>query len=153
MREYWFRYSELAPSWRRQPYDESCAGDRRQALFVHRSGPVLGPDAPAMGLDDLLGDRQSKPRILAEALMRAVGIEALEDPQQSVLADAGTVVVDHDLDLGADAATGDSHGAARCGKGLRVRQQVRDHLSQPRIMPRHCKGIADAAALETDLDG
>ena len=37
----------------------------------------------AMGFDDLLGDRQAETGILAEALMRAVGVEALEDLLQA----------------------------------------------------------------------
>jgi hypothetical protein len=32
-----------------------------------------------MRFDDLLGDRKAEPRILAEALVRPVGVEALED--------------------------------------------------------------------------
>ena len=32
-----------------------------------------------MGLDDLLGDREAQAGILAEALVRSVGVEALED--------------------------------------------------------------------------
>ena len=52
-----------------------------------------------MGVDDLLGDRQAEAGILSKALMRPVGVEALEDALQRVVADAGAVVVDHDLDL------------------------------------------------------
>ena len=42
-------------------------------------GAVLGPQPAAVGLDDLLGDRQAKTRVLAEALVRPVGVEALEN--------------------------------------------------------------------------
>ena len=46
--------------------------------------PVLGPDAAAMRLDDLLRDRQAEPRMGAECLTRrALGIEAVEDRGQS----------------------------------------------------------------------
>ena len=38
-----------------------------------------------MGLDDLFGDRQAKTGILAEALMRPVGVKALEDPSNKSL--------------------------------------------------------------------
>ena len=41
--------------------------------------PVLDPDGAAMRLDDLLGDRQAEAGILAEALMRPVGVKALEN--------------------------------------------------------------------------
>ena len=65
---------------------------------------VLGPDPAAMRFDDLLGDRQAKARILAEALMRPVGVEALEDLVEGVGPDAGAVVVDDDLDVVRSAA-------------------------------------------------
>ena len=53
-----------------------------------------------MGLDDLLGDRQAEAGVLAERfLLGAVGVEALEDALELVGADAGTFVVDDDLDL------------------------------------------------------
>ncbi len=84
-----------------------------------------------MRFDDLLGDREPEAGVLAEALMRPVGVEALEDPLQRVLADAGPVIVDHDLDLAARAAADDAHLVARLGERLRVRQQVRDHLAEP----------------------
>jgi len=84
-----------------------------------------------MGLDDLLGDREPQPGILAKALMRPVGVEALEDALERVLADARAVVVDHDLDFGAHAAADDTYLAAGVGEGLRVRQQIGDHLSEP----------------------
>jgi len=41
-----------------------------------------------MGLDDLLRDRQPQPGILAETLMRPVGVKALEDPLQRILANS-----------------------------------------------------------------
>src|SRR5450631_4767491 len=49
------------------------------------------PDAAAMSFDDLLGDRQAKTGILPEALLRAVGVEALEYLIQGFRADAGAV--------------------------------------------------------------
>ena len=52
-----------------------------------------------MRLDDLLGDRQAETGILPEALMRPVGIEALENLIDGVGPDAGTVIVHDDLDL------------------------------------------------------
>ena len=49
--------------------------------------PVLGPDAAAMRLDDLLRDRQAEPGMGAEFLAgRALGVEAVEDRGQLVLA-------------------------------------------------------------------
>ena len=40
-----------------------------------------------------------RPEFWPKALMRPVGVEALEDPLQRIVADARPVVVDHDLDL------------------------------------------------------
>ena len=51
-----------------------------------------------MGVDDLLGNREAEPRILAETLLRSVGVEALENLLERVGADARSVVVDRDLD-------------------------------------------------------
>ena len=84
-----------------------------------------------MGLDDLLGDRQAETRILAKALMRSIGIEALEDALERILADARAVVVDQYLDFGTHAAADDAHLATGVGEGLRIRQQVGDDLSEP----------------------
>ena len=74
-------------------------------LSVGRDGgAVLGPQAPVVGLDDLLGDRQTQAGVLAEAVVRAVGVEALENLIEGVRVDARTVVVDDDLDLAAEPA-------------------------------------------------
>ena len=44
------------------------------------AAPVLGPDAAAVGLDDLLGDAQAQARVGAELLARRpFGVEAVED--------------------------------------------------------------------------
>src|ERR1700750_3189766 len=79
----------LAPSGRGQPHHEARAGHRGLALGADRTGAILGPDAAAMGFDDLLRNRQAEAGILAKTLMRTVGIKALEDLFQRVLADAG----------------------------------------------------------------
>ena len=54
---------------------------------------------PSWRLDDLLGDRQAEAGVLSEAVVRAVGVEALEHLVDRVRLDARTVVVDDDLDL------------------------------------------------------
>ena len=68
------RTMKRAPSTR----GSSPCGSRRSA--------VLDPDAAAMRLDDLLGDRKPEAGILPEALVRAVGVEALEDLVERVRA-------------------------------------------------------------------
>src|SRR6202012_4631655 len=87
------------PSHRRQPHHEAGAEHARLLAGGGDAVAVLDPDAAAMGFDDLLGNRQAETGILPEALMRTVGVEALENLVQRFGTDAGTVVVDHDLDL------------------------------------------------------
>src|SRR6202043_1844803 len=103
-------------SWRGQPDHEARANNRRLAIGAGRAGAILGPDAPAMRFDDLLRDRQPQPGILPETLMRPVGVEALEDFLQRILANPRPVVVDHDFDFRSHAAAEDPHLAAGAGK-------------------------------------
>src|SRR6185312_14055308 len=84
------RRAPSAASLRGQPDDEAGARHRRLAVLVDRPSAVLRPDAPTMGLDDLLGDGKPEARVLAKALVRAVGVEALEDALQRIVPDAGT---------------------------------------------------------------
>src|SRR3954465_13355122 len=65
---------------RRQAHHETRAEHLRTVRTVGNANAVLGPDASAMRLDDLTRNRKAKTGVLAEALMRAVGVEALEDP-------------------------------------------------------------------------
>src|SRR4051794_9379223 len=125
-----------APSWRGQPHHEARAGYRGLAVGADGPWTILGPDAAAMGFDDLLRNRQAQAGVLAKALVRAVGVKAFEDFLQRVLADARAVVIDDDLDFGAHAAADDADLAAGIGERLRVDQQVGDHLPQPRIVSR-----------------
>ena len=101
--------------------------------------------AAVMGLDDLLGDRQAEAGILAEALVRPVGVEALEDLLERVRPHARPVVVDDDLDLGLEPPAGDAHGAAGRRERARIVDQVVDHLAEPRIVAGHHEGARPAA--------
>src|ERR1700722_8508845 len=96
------------------------AAHRCFAAFASRADAILSPDLAAMGLDDLLGDRQAQARILAKALMRPVGIETLEDPGERVLANPRTIIVDDDLDVQASPPARDPHLAAGFRKRLGV---------------------------------
>src|SRR5665647_3427491 len=80
-------------SWRGQPEHEAGAGNGRLAIGIERTWAVLRPDAPAMRLDDLFRDRQTQSGILPKALMRPVGVEALEDSLQRILANSRPVVI------------------------------------------------------------
>ena len=79
------RTTKRAPSTR----GPSCSDDAHA---------VLGADAAAMRLDDLARDREAKAGVLPEALMRPVGVEALEDALHRLRLDARPVIVDRDLD-------------------------------------------------------
>src|SRR3981081_2007106 len=81
-------------SWRGQPDHKVRPCNRRFAIGACGTGAILRPDAPAMGLDDLFRDRQPQSGILPKALVRAIGVEALEDPLQRILANSGSVVID-----------------------------------------------------------
>ena len=95
------------PSHRRQADDEARA-EHLRCRRPRRGAPsaVLDPDRAAMRLDDLLGDRKAEAGILAEALMRPVGVEALEDLLERVGPHARPVVIDDDLDLVAQPPAG-----------------------------------------------
>ena len=84
----------------RQAHDETRAKDLGSLVSIGGLGnAIFRPQPAAVGLDDLLGDRQAKPGILAEALMRPVGVEAIKNLVEGVRPDARPVVVDDDLDL------------------------------------------------------
>ena len=70
---------------RRQPTTKRAPSTPAPAPSAPTPWRFSDPDAAVMRLDDLLGDRQAEARVLAEALMRPVGVEALEDPLQRVL--------------------------------------------------------------------
>jgi len=57
----------------RQPHREAGAEHLGLGVAGRDRGAVLGPQPAAVGVDDLLGDRQAEPGVLAEALLRAVG--------------------------------------------------------------------------------
>ena len=100
------------------PYMAKKANAETKVLVMHAdgTGAILGPDAAAMGFDDLLRNRQAEAGILAKALVRAVGVKAFEDFLQRVLADAGAVIIDNDLDFGAHASADDADLAAGVGE-------------------------------------
>ena len=66
---------------------------------ARRSWTVLGPDPPAMGFDDLARNRQAEAGILAETLIRTIGVKALENPLERMRRYARPVVFDDDDDL------------------------------------------------------
>ena len=57
---------------------------------------------------DLPRDVEAEPGVLAEILLRPVGIEALEDALEILRRDAGALILDGDLDLVADAPRRDA---------------------------------------------
>src|SRR5262249_53059821 len=113
---------------RRQAHDEARA-EHLWRVAARRINAVLGPQATAMRLDDLQRDRQAQAGVLAEALVRAVGVEALEYLLHGVRVDARPVVVDRDLDLVAQIPAGNPHGAAKRRERARIVDQVVHHLA------------------------
>jgi len=93
---------------------------------------IFDPQPPIMGFDDLLGDREAKPGILAEALVRAGRCRSAGKILSCASAHTpGPIVVDHDLDLLLEPAAGDPQhcrGAAENEAG--VVDQIIDHLAE-----------------------
>src|SRR5688572_17163274 len=86
---------------RRQAHHKTRTENARLRFIVRvaRSGlAVFNPDASAMRLDDLLGNRKAQSGILTEVLLRAVRVEPLEDFLQRLRLHARTIVVDDDID-------------------------------------------------------
>src|SRR6476659_1723814 len=142
-----------APSQCRQPHREACAQYGRFAAPRSRrhGGAVLGPQPAAVGLDDLLGNRKAETRVLAETVLRPVGVEPLENIVEGLGPDARTVVVHHDLDRIAELAAGHAHGRIGLRERARVVDQVVDHLAEPRIVARDDEGEW-SATLKRDGD-
>src|SRR5262245_45036383 len=106
---------------------------------------VLSPQAPPMGDHDLPRNVEAEPGILAEALLRSVGIEALENAFQILRRNARTVVLDRDLNLASHALRLDRHAAVRRREGDGVVEQVDDHLAQAAVMADAAIGTGAAA--------
>src|SRR5579862_7794806 len=102
----------MPASHRRQAHDKARTENFRRAVRPDRAGAVLDPDRAAMGFDDLLRDRQAKPGILTEPLVRAIGVETLEYLFAHIVAHARTVVIDKNLKLMAKPPTRDAHRRA-----------------------------------------
>src|SRR6202021_2692305 len=86
--------------------------------------------------------------------MRPVGVEALENPLQRIVANPRSVIVDHDFNFRSHAAAGDADLAARFGERLGVDQKIGNHLSQPCIMARHRERVGSVSTAErSDVNG
>src|SRR5215813_15565196 len=107
----WRERSATASSRRRQPHREARA-QHLARLGALGGRAVLRPQPAVMRFDDLLGDRQAEAGILAEILMRAIGVEAIEDLLHRLRVDARSVVLDHDIKVTAVAPAGDADVAA-----------------------------------------
>src|SRR6202022_1159665 len=142
---------EVTSHHRRQAHDEARAEHLRAVEPIRDADAVLGTDTSAMRFDDLARDRQAEAGVLAEALMRTVGVETLEDALHRFRLDAGAVVVDCDLDRVAQPLGCNAHCSAPRREGGRVLDQIVDHLAEARVMPRHHES-ARHAALECQYD-
>src|SRR3954452_22566167 len=79
-------------SHRRQAHHETCT-EHFRPFFRRYAHAIFGADAPALRLHDLARDREPESGIVAESLMRPVGVEALEDALHRFRLNARTVVV------------------------------------------------------------
>ena len=78
-------------TWGPPGADDTESGGRPE-----RADAILHPDGAAMGVDDLFGDRQAETGVLAETLLRPIGVKPLEDFLDCIGPDAGAVVIDGD---------------------------------------------------------
>src|SRR3546814_7097366 len=100
---------------RRQAHGEAGAADA-PALIV----AVVGADAAAVGIDDLLRDAEAESGMGAELLARRTfGVEALEHRLQFALRNAGPLVGDGDHDVASLALRCKADGAAGRREGDR----------------------------------
>ena len=90
--------SALMRDGRRQAHGEARARARGRVRFHLGRAAVLGPDPAPMRLDDLPRNRKAKARILAEALIRPIRVEALKNALERVLGDSRPFILDDDLD-------------------------------------------------------
>ncbi|EKE44071.1 hypothetical protein OCGS_1587 [Oceaniovalibus guishaninsula JLT2003] len=88
-----------------------------------------------MRLDDLLGDGQTQPRIVAELRRRAFRIEAVEDTRQRLAGYARPRILDHRQHPVGPAADPDAHGIPVLAKRNGIRDQVDEDLRQPAFQP------------------
>src|SRR5262249_54996922 len=109
------------------------------------AGTVLDPDRAAMGLDDLLGNRQAEARILTEALVRAIGVEPLENLFAYFRSHSRTVVIDKNLDEVTHAPAVDANRAAGRRERARVLDQIVDDLTESGVVAWSLEAVRAAA--------
>ena len=104
-----------------------------------------------MRVHDLLGDRKAEARILAKAVLRPIGIEALKHFLESVGPHARTVIIDIDFDIALQPPAGDAHRASRRRERARILDQIVDDLAEAGIASGHLE-CTRTAAFETQCD-
>src|ERR1022692_877701 len=127
-------------------YGEACTQHGSLAVLIGRRGAVARFQPPAMGFDDLLGNGEAEPGILAEILLRPVGVETIEYLVQGVGPDARAVVFDDDGNLVAGAAADDADHAVLRRERAGIVDEIVDDLAQPRVVALH--QVAARVALE-----
>src|SRR5262249_7721433 len=134
-----------SPSRRRQANDKARPEDARLPVRARGAGTVLDPDRAAMGLDDLLGNRQAEARILTEALVRAIGVEPLENLFAYFRSHSRTVVIDKNLDEVTHAPAVDANRAAGRRERARVLDQIVDDLTESGVVAWSLEAVRAAA--------
>src|SRR6056297_4054166 len=86
-----------------------------------------------MRLDNLLGDRKAKPRIVAEIGLGTLRVEAFEDLGQGFIRDTRSGILDHDKNTVFPTARPDADRVAILAKADGVGDQVDENLRQTRF--------------------
>src|SRR5207344_1735571 len=127
-------WSPPGPSGCRQSHHKAGAQHTWFSVAGGNAGAILGAGRAAMGLDDLLGNRQTKPGVLTESMFWSVGVKTLENLVERFGTDTRPVVIDQDFHHVFQAPAGDAHGTPRRRKRTCVVDQVADDLTKSRVV-------------------
>ena len=86
-----------------------------------------------MGLNDLLGNRQSKTRIVAKLFFRALRIKAVKYFGQGLFRNTGACIFDHHQHAVFTRSRPDTDGIAIFAKTDRIGNQIDKYLRQARL--------------------
>ena len=114
--------------------------------------PALGPDAAAVGLDDLFGDGQAQPRPAAGPGPRFVGpVEALEDVGQTLRGDAFAGVGHRHLHLASHTFSPDGNRPTSGCVSQRIAEEIEQHLTDPLDVNLHRRQVGRQLSGQRDL--
>src|SRR6478752_8398745 len=135
-----------------QPHHEPRAEDARFFCAPSDGNSVFDPNGSAMSFDDLFGNRQTKTRILPEALFWPIGIKALKNLVERFGSDARSVIVDQNLDLAFETAARNTDVPAWRRERASIVDQIADDLTETRVVAGYFE-IVQRTALERQRHG